>query len=80
MTNAIDASIHFHKWPLPHSQVGHFQCLKRKSKTTFSIQIYPQFVGEMVTETNGGHSKVAFLPLYLKKCLFSKSPRLPIFS
>ena len=33
-------------------------------KPLFSDQIYPQSVGKMVSETNFGHSKVVFSPLY----------------
>ena len=37
---------------------------KRKSRTTF--QIYPWSVGQMVSETFFGHSKVVFSPLCLR--------------
>ena len=32
------------RWPFPFPRFGYFRCPKRKSKTTFTDPIYPQFV------------------------------------
>ena len=41
--------------------------LKTKIYDHFLIQLYPQLVRKIVTETNYGHSKVVFSALYLRE-------------
>ena len=38
-TESKENGVYLLKWPFPHSRFGHFQCPKRKSKTTFYTNI-----------------------------------------